>query len=181
MTEYKQYIRSLADQDRNVVFYNADEHHGAFVMGTMFEKANKNIKLFSGCFSGDISGKQEYKKGLEMFLRGGGKLQILLEKDTYEKYKREENGEPKIFDLLRMYAFLNKNQVQIKLHSFSVRNKETNREMHFMVADDKMYRIEDDTEKFSATGNFNDIKRSSELKNIFDGIFNDVESTLVEL
>ena len=173
---YRAYILSLATQDRDVIFYNSSEHHGAFVMGTMFSKAKDTVKIFAGNFSGHISNKPDYKKGLEIFLRKGGNVEILLQEEKFETLDKR----PDIFQLLGIFKMLNHEQVKIKTHPFSVSNASKS-EVHFMVADGKMYRIEDDVDNFTAAANFNDPKTAKTLTNLFDEIFAETESKEIVL
>lgn len=178
LKEYVEYIRGLAQNNKDVVFYNSGEHHAALVMSTIFDNS-KDVRIYAGCFSGEISGQDEYRNSLENFLGRGGKLKVLLEKNKLEERKEE----PKIFDILRFYSIVKPGSVQIKKHSNllvkqdKTKNGEEINEVHFTVADGKMYRVEDNINSFSAFGNFNDKKFSEDLIAIFDKIFGDEKSS----
>lgn len=180
MTEYNEYIRELADELKNVVFYNSGPEHAALVMGTIFSKSNEIVKLYAGSFSGDVSAKEYYTKALEGFLNRGGKLQILLQKEKLEK-KIKEKGEPTVFDLLKYYSIINPGSISIKIHPFQIIKENGGREIHFTVGDNRMYRLEDDVDNFTAVGNFNDPNESKELAAIFDKIFSDPQSKELNL
>jgi hypothetical protein len=176
MNQYREYIKDLAKQGKSVVFYNSGPDHAALVMATIFATAKDTIRVFAGNFSGEISSKEEYRNGLENFLSRGGKIKVLLEKEKFES----RTEEPKIFDILRFYSIINPKNVEVKKHSNKLfragEEKEKNQlhEIHFTVADGKMYRVEDDTKSFTAFGNFNDAEASKNLSLIFDDIFNDI-------
>lgn len=177
--EYKEYIRGLAQQNRNVVFFNSSADHGAFVMSTIFDNAKTAVKIYCGNFSGDISKNDHYRLSLKNYLHRGGKLQILLQEE-----KLKLNPNPHIFDILKLYSITNDN-ISIRQHPYKIgmpkEGKSDVNEVHFTVADDKMYRIEEDIDKFTAIGNFNDVEKSKELSKFFDTIFADPQTTEVVL
>lgn len=176
-TEYKDYIRSLASQDKNVVFFNSGPEQAAFVLSTMFEHAKNDVKIYAGNFAGNISSQKNYKEGLQKYLRTGGKLRILLQQDKIDPAAKE----PDIFELLRFFSVIKPDQISIKKHSFRVTKGEGTPEMHFAVADDKMYRLEEDIEKFKAVCNFNDKEVVSKLSKLFDEIYSDPRSVYFPL
>jgi hypothetical protein len=175
MNEYREYIRNLAEQDSDVVFHNAGNKHAALVMGTMFEFANDNVKIFAGNFSGDVSNLEDYRVGLEKYLCKGKKLQILLQEE-----KLNGDKEPNLFQLLRLYYIVNPEQIEIRKHPSKVMQSEGN-EIHFATADNKMYRLEDDIVSFTATGSFNDTETAKKLNTIFDKIFYSEKSQILNL
>jgi len=136
------------------------------VLGTMFEFASKEIKVYSGNLCDEVTNNDIFKKGLEKFLKGGGIIKILVQKSKMQTLKQE----PAIFNLLRYYATINPKQVSIKQHDLRIKYGLSDKEAHFTTADGKMYRIEDDIDKYTATGNFNDTITASVLNNLFDNV-----------
>lgn len=171
MNQYREYIKDLAKNDKNVVFNNSGPEHAALVMSTIFETAKKRIRILAGSFSGEISKNDEYRRTLEKFLSHGGNVQVLLDKKKFDSLEKE----PKIFDILRFYSIVNPEQVSIRKYNTPVVRSEKGasdvHEVHFTVADDKMYRVEDNIDTFVAFGNFNDEKTAKSLNTIFDNIF----------
>ncbi|MDE3213157.1 MAG: hypothetical protein KGM98_07975, partial [Bacteroidota bacterium] len=152
-SEYSHYIRDLAVQNKDVVFFNSSREHASIVMGTMYEFAEKEVKIYCSHFSGEISGQAEYQRGLEKYLSKGQKLKILMQRDKYESRATP----PEIFRLLRLYYIINPESIEIKTHPYIVHKEGSDaREIHFMVADDRMYRLEEDISRFTAVCNFND-------------------------
>lgn len=177
MNEYQLYIHNLAITGKDAVFYNSGPEHASFVLQKIFENASNTVNIYAGCFSGEISNQANYKEAMEKFLqRKGVKLKILLQNGKLAEQKKE----PEIFQLLRFYSILNKDSIEIKKHPYHLQ-KDDGREIHFTVADNKMYRLEDDIEKFTAIGNFNDPLESNSLSLLFDDIFNDPKSEAIEL
>jgi len=173
MNQYREYIKDLAKNDKNVVFYNSGPEHAALVMATIFKNAKDTVRIFAGNFSGEISSQPEYRSTLESFLGKGGKLKVLLEKE-----KLDDGNEPKLFDILRFYSIINHKNIELrkraqKVYRVDETKENDSHEVHFTVADDKMYRVEDDTKLFTAFGNFNDPEAAKHLISIFDDIFID--------
>ena len=174
-SDYREYILDLANSDRNVVFYNSGPQHGAFVLATIFSKAENNIKIFNGGFSGEISSDRLYQENLLDFLVKGGKLEILCNQNEVKKSD--------FFNLLAFYNELIPGSITVKQTTTIVTKGDTENAIHFAVADNKMYRVEDDIDNYTAFCNFNDPEQAQILSSLFDGIFNneDHDSTPVDL
>lgn len=173
MNNYLRYIQGLAKENSTESFVNSGPQHAAIVMSTIFKNAKNYIYLFSGNLNGDISNNEEYQKQLSGFLIRGGELKILLQKHS-------ESSEPKIFNLFRFFSNVG-SKISIKKHPYQIVDNNANKEVHFVVADDKMYRLENDTEKYLAVGSFNDISQSLSLKETFLDIYGDEKSTPISL
>jgi len=174
MSNYNGYIASLAQKNRDVVFYNSGPEHAAFVMGTMFMKAKESVRVLAKDFSGKVSGSPFYINALNDFLKRGGSIQILLEK--YDPLNK-----PAIFQTLVPHYMRDNNCVSIKQRKQKVFKNNPPIEVNFATADEKMYRLEDDIEAFTASGNFNDPNSTRKLNEIFTEIFSDSESTIIPL
>lgn len=168
IADYKNYILNLAKNNKNVVFFNSSEEHGALVMGTMFRYATQEVNIYCGSLSGHISSKPEYTSGLKCFLQNGGKLRILMQGDKYK-----QDSPPELFKILKFYSILKPDNIEIKVHPYKVTQNSGNHEVHFMVADKKMYRVEDNIDSFTAACNFNDPEKASQFDVVFNQIFND--------
>jgi hypothetical protein len=166
---YKDYLKELAQNRKNVVFFNSSAEHASAVMSTIFQNSENLVKVFAGGLTGEVSSSPEYRKSLDNFLRRGGRLQILLE---------EYNADcpPINIDLLRFYKLKSTNQVVVKTHpeNYFIKRKDADEggKIHFCVADSRMYRIETDTLNYLAEGNFNDEKTAKALDVLFDSVFN---------
>jgi hypothetical protein len=167
MKQYKDYISKLAREGKNEIFFNSGPEHAAFVMGTIFENANAYVKIYAANFSGQISNKPDYQNGLEKYLLKGKKVKILLQSDKFNSVKEK----PDVFRLLKFYSLINPNQIEIKTHPYRLVENEGDSEIHFTVADNKMYRIEEDVDSFTARGNFNNGEEAATLSNLFDKVW----------
>lgn len=160
-SKYENYIEGLAINEKNHLFFNSGKDHAIIVLSQIFSQAKNYVKLYSGNLNGGISSSDKYIKAVSGFLNRGGKLEILLEQFDSAK-------EPVIFELLK-----GSNNVSVKSHSCTLSSSSNQfKSIHFCIADGRMYRLENDTEKFTAQGNFNDKNVVQELESIFDKISN---------
>lgn len=171
-SDYCQYIEKLSEGiGKDEVFYNKGQEHAAFVMSKIFEKSSNEVKIFAGCFSGEISNSQIYQEALVDFISRGQKVKILLQKKEFDQYFKD-NGIPQTIDILKYYHILYPNKIEVKIHPYKYKTHEKE-EVHFTIGDDKMYRLEVDTKSFQARGNFNDPIKTKEFDALFEDIWAD--------
>lgn len=173
MDNYQRYINNLASTNSKESFVNSGPLHASVVMSTIFKHAKNYIFLYSGGLNEIISNNEEYQKQLGKFLIRGGKLKILIQ--NYDIAK-----EPKIFNLFRFFINIG-SDITIKKHPYKLIDNNSNKEIHFLVSDDQMYRLENDVEKFLAVGSFNDPEQTLSLKENFNNIFEDPLSNIISL
>jgi hypothetical protein len=173
LDEYRKYIKKLAESDSDNVFLNSGKDHAAIVLSTMFESADKYVHLFAGDMNGGVSSQPEYADSLFKFLSKGGELQILL--SNYD-----ESHKPRIFRTLGLAKLIGL-KVDIKVTPEKLINSETGGELHFAVADDKMYRAEHDTTNFLAVGSFNDAEFTRTLNSYFSDLFKSIKAESIPL
>ena len=173
MQGYKDYISDLAKNEKPVVFFNSGPDHAALVMENIFRYTDKKIKIFAGNLSGKVSNQDNYKAGIMDLWERGGNFQILL-----QSHKLTELAEdPPLFKLLRYFKSVRPESVEIKKDAIKVVDGDN--EIHFTTGDGKMYRIENNTDSYSATGNFNDPVTVEKLNNLFDSLF--IKADSIEL
>lgn len=169
MNEYKKYITNLAKERSNTLFINSGPEHAAIVIASMFKTAKEEVSMFCGDLNGDVSTQFNYILALRSFLQKGGTWKVLLE-------EYDENDMPNIFHFIP--EFIGTDQVQVKHTHTRVKDGNQNF-VHFLVADKRMYRIENDTKKYLAKGNFNDPDTSLRLNTLYDDIFENHSSELL--
>ena len=175
-TAYQAYINRIAANSENVVFLNSSTLHASWVMATIFENAKDYVKIFAGTMTTSVSQDSEYQRQFNNFIKRGGKVQILLE-------NYNEGNPLNLNRILKYYEIVKPNSISVKLHKkqlFYTDEDGTDKKIHFCVSDGKMYRLENDTERFLAKGNFNDTIFSKKLAQVFDEIFNDSSSKQVK-
>lgn len=163
LDEYRSVIENLADNKESMAYANAGPEHAAIVFANIFRTSNTLVNVFAGNMNGGISSSKAYLEQLNGFLERKGKLRIIL-----QEFDRENNKE--LFALLKRYAFFHSDQVKVYRTDSTILNTDTNTPIHFCTGDNTMYRMEQNTSKFFATGSFNDPKWVSSLKELFASI-----------
>lgn len=140
----------------------------SFLLGTMLSIATKSVYIYTQKLNKDVTEDQYF---LEHFLR------VLIE-DTIEVkiIMNEKTNNPEIQKALNTYACIGNtyNNNVIEMHDRECIEMLFGKpDVHFSIIDDNTYRLEYDTVKFMADGNFNDNVMSAGLKDTFLYLFNE--------
>lgn len=170
MNDYLDFVEGLAKCQKDQVFFNSGPEHAAIVFSQMFKTAQKDLKIFAGDLSGEISNRDIYLKYLEFFLnKPDTKVEILLQSQEYV-------GKSFVFMVLNKF----RNKVHLKVSPVEVQLKsQPESEIHFTVADNRMLRIEVDTNKYIAECNFNNPEKAGKLTWLFNNLFNSEDAVAV--
>jgi hypothetical protein len=159
MQDYFNFVNQLAEKKEDKLFFNSGPIHASFVMSRIFQHAEKEIKIYSGGFSGVISNDPLYLQTLRNFLdKKDTTLKILI--NDYEN-----NKEAQIYKLLKKYS----HKVTIRQTEKKVTDTDTDQPIHFTIGDEKMLRIETNTKDFTAQVNFN--TNTEYVNGIFEKIY----------
>lgn len=165
---FKDVVDHLSNGCISRFFYGISNEQAIIVLSAIFKSSKEKIKLVSNKLSKAITGDEEYRRSLEIFLeKKNTKLYILV-------YKYESNNS--IYSLLNKYS----DKVYIKENKTSsvvFKNKVIN----FCVGDDSIFRLETDCQSRLSECNFNDKKSSQLLLEKFDQIYNDESSYKIQL
>lgn len=174
LEEYKKYILDTANNGTYSVFYNSSKEHASIVMGTIFKSAQNNVRIWAGKLNGDVSSDDYYLSELKNFLERGGKVKIILDESSDEINLKLKN-------ILALYQFLTPESIEIKTTDVRVglTGDIDYKHVHFTIGDDRMYRLELFPNKYTAKGNFNDAKTSSDFIRVFDDVFKNAASSVV--
>jgi hypothetical protein len=164
MKEYRSFIENLADNKESMAYANSGPEHAAIIFSNIFRTSRKEVCIYAGNLASGISSRPEYLEELKCFLDRKGKLQIILQ-------SLDQTKNPELFNLLSQYAFFDKDQISLYETTAIVEGDE-NKPIHFCTGDDLMYRMENDTEMFQASGSFNDPQWVTSLKNLFGKLKN---------
>jgi hypothetical protein len=171
--QYRKFVEDLAKNKTNKEFLNADTSHALIVFGNLFKYAEEEICIFASCLCGDsedyLANQNEYLQELSSFIERGGKLSILL-----NNYVAEKAASSRLMKRIAYYQTESQYKDNIQLKETASRfhlSKETDKEIHFTVADEKAYRIELDIEKKIASCNFNNPSTATNIKRVFTTTF----------
>ena len=154
-------------------FSNGKPEHAAYLIGRFFDHATSTIRLYCGSLARAMNGVQVYASSdvigsaLEFLRRPNTRLLIVLEKEI-DAHSRDEHpllraisrAEPQVGGTTHVYT----NGVQMGGNGNPVTIP------HFMVMDQKGYRIEVDTRKVIASAKVNDVSQSQTLTRFFDQV-----------
>ena len=169
MENYKKIIEEASEKNSSIVIYNSDKNHAKLLVSKMIEKAQEEIKLYtSGC---DILFYNE-SENIKNSLANKNKLKIqIIFDDNVNKDKFKE-----IFPKAEFYCKKKDiSDFQLKFSdSTELIDDDYKIIKHFMVIDNKMFRIESPhepkAEVVNALGCFNNANISNKLSNTFEVI-----------
>lgn len=164
LRDYESYIKNLAKEDKDEVFFNSSDSHALIVLKQIVQSVNTELKIYCGNLCTNVSNDKGYLDALKDFLnKKGAKLKVL-----FADFSEEFYGKP-IYNL-----FINHRE-KIELRSVLPNHIITKDGMpvHFTIGDLKMYRLETDIKNKKAIGNFNDVGSTGVLCKIFNRYFKD--------
>lgn len=159
-SDYYRRIDECAEKKANVFIENGLPAHALYLLQKMFSKAKDSIRLFSGNLCLERDGVKIYSdpcliKAAQDFLRRGGSLKIVIEKNIASNLAEH----PLIAGIKEVGS------PNVELRQLNPGYENCN---HFIVMDDIAYRIEHDDEKTKAIANFGDSKIARAQAKIFD-------------
>ena len=155
---YKINIENLARIKDSKIFNNSDPAHAAIVLGNIMNTANFDLKIFAGNFNGAVSDHDYYLTALDGYLKRKLPLTIIFEKDP--------NPKSLALALLDRYSDNNSNLSVRKIKAdINVSNN-----LHFTIADSRMFRLERSSENYQARCSFNNRTVAGLLESEFSAL-----------
>lgn len=166
ITEYQNAVEYYAANKINTVFYNKGDLYATVVFDTIFRYAKKKILIAAGNLNNDVTNSEKYLESMRKFLNQDN-VELFI---FVSEIKKEGN---KLFELLRDY----KDKVNLKCSDGRMFTNNNHDIIHFCVADEYMYRIENDTKERRASCNLNDIAMCKKLSDSFMLAYNQCTNT----
>lgn len=168
ISEYKYFVRSLAENMEDRMFLNSDEEKAIVVLVELIRKAQSELRIFAGSLCNSIGDNSEYITAISEFIERSGKVYILL--NNYDSICAKNSN------LYRRLAYYISQGKEIYVKSTDAKPYRTDDEerkpVHFTVGDRTSYRIETDVEKRTAECNFNSHEVANTIADFFDSLFN---------
>ena len=152
-------------------FSNGKTEHAAYLIRRFFDHAASTVRLHCGSLAKEMEGVQVYESpdlissALDFLRRRDTRLLIVLQgridADSFDEHPllgAIAGAEPAVRGTTRVY----KHGIQMGIDGNRVTFP------HFMVMDQKGYRIELDAKKVLASANVNDVSQSQRLAKFFD-------------
>jgi len=170
---YKRIIDECAREKKNLEISNGNSTHAAYLIKALFEKAKKEIYIYTGSLSDDVFGHQELIDVAVAFLkREGSSLKIAYQencdKDTIKSRKFVQR-------------ILNNDLIKNRLEVWDVSSAFKDITNHFTLMDETAYRFETDHAKKRAIANFGDFASAKTLKGSFAKIIGNEKSQPISL
>lgn len=164
---YAQHIKAISEMTiLNGHFNNSGVNHAKIVLATIFDKAQSELKILAESLTSSVAKSDLYIDNIHEFLNKnnkGTKVKILVKNDKIL------NNNPLLLKVFQSHH----NQVDIRIRDVDVfdNNKKS---VHFTLADDNIYRLEENIIDFKAYGSFDNKNMNQQLSNIFTNIFNSI-------
>ncbi len=166
MDKYYDIVDRFAREQVDAEISNGHILHAEHLLSTMIRYANHEINIFSGSLKSDLFESQKFLSWISVLLniKENVKMNVLVQNLDEEELKKH-----KFYRLVAgsngfktVSFFLAKNGSNVK------KAKE-----HFATMDSRGYREEIDHDKIIAKANFNDVKKTKQLKSKFEEYMKD--------
>lgn len=162
--DYEKAVKYFADNKIDNVLSNSGNEHAVVIFDNMFRTAEKEICLYAcDIFSeqNEVTVSPSYMESLRKFLnKEGTRLRIVLK--NYD----ENTSRNSLRDMVKQYP----SKVELRKNERG-EVKIGNANVHFCIADGRMYRVEYDTDKRQARCNFNDVNAVNRYQTVFNQLF----------
>lgn len=164
--EYEAFVARLAEEKDERTISNSSKSHALSILRSVFRSAQEYVKLFSGSLSPDVYNDETLIHEMKKFVTSDdrkGKVQVLIQNPDDLRNQGAENK-----FLAELLALRETERERVEINEVLGQNPLKNAEMHFLVSDDRMYRIEVNIKRNTAVSSFNDADRAARLKAVFD-------------
>lgn len=166
---YLKFVKNLSDLESKELFHNSGPDCASIVMGEIFLKATKTLRIYSQNMNGEVTNKPYYINNLMTFLkREDSKIKLIVE-DEESALSNSES-----FKILLGESNIDK--VDIVYNKGNKPKTGRGELFHFMTGDEKMFRLELDTQNHKAQCSFNDMEFTKALNIGFDKIFDEIKN-----
>ena len=167
---YAREVEKDAKEGTDYLYHNEGNDHARIICTNIFKNAKTEIRIAANrLYNDEVVNTPEYISSMKEFLdKPKTILKILIvEAPKVEDVKKDNT----FYGMLFEHPAFKEGRITIKEgrgKSFSDNN---GNKVNFCTADDRMYRYETDITRRKAVANFGDQKRSKELKEIFDRVY----------
>lgn len=178
LDDYRKSIDLLASTQNTFVFDGEGAEKAAIVIASIFKHAQSTVRIYAKDMNGEISGYSIYLDSLFKFLNTRKNLEVLLDSPDHFLHLNK-----RLQHLIQSFYPQGNVEFRIASEAFkeSLRSIATDGQTlyHFVVGDEKMLRIELDSNVRSFICSFNNPRMARPLVRVFDQHFE--ASKLVEI
>ena len=161
--KYRSALDQLIETDSSLTFNNSGPSHASIVISNIYKHSKNIVRIYAKNMNGEISKVGNYLKELDVFLKSGKKLKIILDRIP-------DNPSPafeKVMDSINTNVELKIASTEFKREIAYIYNPQS----HFITGDDKMFRLEYDNYGHQALCGFNNKKMVKPLNRVFNEYF----------
>lgn len=160
---YDEFVDGLAKNSHDLTFKNYSEEHELSILKAIFNHSKNHISLFYDDMDARIFGNKTLIRAARAFLElDYSKLFIVVRNHTFTADHCEFTKQ-----LLGEFGY------KIDIRKTSINSRVDEMPLNFIIADNHIYRLEDDIDNKTATGSFNDRETTAILQGLFLDIFSD--------
>lgn len=167
---FRQRVENFAELQSEIAFENEGRYHAAIVAGTIFQKANNYLYIYSSNLNNNVSGLSDFIDNLKKLIYTNDDIEIKVLLENYDV-----DDKSIALEFLLDLSETNKN---IQLKKINESQNILKKIGHIIISDDKMIRIETDTSNYGASCSFN-YNKTDEFKKLFLNQFNATLNTLL--
>jgi hypothetical protein len=158
---YASFVQDLAKRRDSKTFSNQSSAHAITILRNVFETAERYVDIFSGQLLSSVYNDKNLLEAVKSFVNSREGIVNILLQESIPSHRVNNDG-----DFLKvMYDLRDKG---CWVGAVTENNRLKNASSHFLVADDRMYRIELDPINFNAVCSFQDNSIARKLKKVFD-------------
>jgi len=164
---YEEIVDDLSRNRSDRIDYNSGFEQAMIVMERMFLSAEHEVTILTGKFDKVTNSGlgERFLSAFRCFLLKNGKVNIILNETT------QESGQQNlILNFLRPFHKIIGHDKCINVWITDQKCSYKGFDVHFMVADSSMYRLEYDTENYLAEFTFNGQEKSNDLLKKFEDL-----------
>lgn len=177
LEEYKLAVQEYASKGIDYLFHNNGNEHAQIVFQTLFDNARSMVRIAAGSLCNDeLVNTKEYIDSVTKFLDiPNAKLYILL--SSFPEEAVDMSGDC-LLKSIATHRAVKEGRVIIKDGKNKGFKNSVGVPVHFCTADSRMYRLETDIVKRSASCNFGDSRLTKQLELVFDEAFKQTIDTI---
>lgn len=178
LSKYAEAVAELANSKRPNLMHNEGDSHALIIFTNIFNTAEDYVKIVARNLANEeVANNPLYIEALKSFLgRKNTTLSILL-----SEYDQHVTPKLPLFEMIKSTKAYRDGRVDIAYTGGRHFTSSDNNEIHFCVADDRIFRLETDVNARKAICNFKDEEIVSKLNESFTSARNSATTMHVEL
>lgn len=168
-SEYEVAVEHIASRHQNIDLHNKGEECALIVYENILKNAHEDVRVAMGSFmDNNVVNNQRFISALSAYLKQPqSRLKILLTEFDSEYWRAKNDS---LLAILYGHPAYKEGRIEIK-NSDGKKFLSDGNAIHFLVADNLMYRLETNIEERSSICNFGDADFSRVLISVFDSAF----------